>query len=216
MVKYDLIFKVMKIVLQKWLCVMLLVASMSACALQQRKPIMKERPGVVRQMVENRDFKVDFSATSGGGGWSFLGAEIPFYMQISGDILHSFMSYDIWTRPGLEYVYARPYKHGEPFPSKYIISDYEVTIGTKDSIIIRFTFRMSLNMNGDDIIVPRTSWYSEFEDRVDYEVEQVPVCCKMVVVRNGDVVVYFVREKDRKTFVVYRGHFVFNRTKEAS
>ena len=89
MVKYDLIFKVMKIVLQKWLCVMLLVASMSACALQQRKPIMKERPGVVRQMVENRDFKVDFSATPGGGGWSFLGAEIPFYMQISGDILHS-------------------------------------------------------------------------------------------------------------------------------
>lgn len=71
MVKYDLIFKVMKIVLQKWLCVMLLVASMSACALQQRKPIMKERPGVVRQMVENRDFKVDFSATPGGGGWSF-------------------------------------------------------------------------------------------------------------------------------------------------
>lgn len=60
MVKYDLIFKVMKIVFQKWLCVMLLVASMSACALQQRKPIMKERPGVVRQMVENRDFKVDF------------------------------------------------------------------------------------------------------------------------------------------------------------
>ena len=42
------------------------------------------------------------------------------------------------------------------------------------------------------------------------------MCCKMVVVRNGDVVVYFAREKDRKTFVVYRGHFVFNRTKEAS
>ena len=71
MVKYDLIFKVMKIVFQKWLCVMLLVASMSACALQQRKPIMKERPGVVRQMVENRDFKEDFSATPGGGGWAF-------------------------------------------------------------------------------------------------------------------------------------------------
>lgn len=74
---------------------------------------------------------MDFSATPGGGGWSFLGAEIPFYMQISGDILHSFMSYDIWTRPGLEYVYARPYKHGEPFPSKYIISDYELQLGLK-------------------------------------------------------------------------------------
>ena len=56
MVKYDLIFKVMKIVFQKWLCVMLLVASMSACALQQRKPIMKERPGVVRLLVEYRVF----------------------------------------------------------------------------------------------------------------------------------------------------------------
>lgn len=67
-----------------------------------------------------------------------------------------------------------------------------------------------------DIIVPVRLGIPEFEDRVDYEVEQVPVCCKMVVVRNGDVVVYFAREKDRKTFVVYRGHFVFNRTKEAS
>lgn len=31
---------------------------------------------------------------------------------------------------------------------------------------------------------------------------------------NGNVVVYFAREKDRKTFVVYRGPFVFNRTKK--
>ena len=50
----------MKIVLQKWLCVMLLVASMSACALQQRKPIMKELPGVVIKLVYNRYFMVYF------------------------------------------------------------------------------------------------------------------------------------------------------------
>ncbi len=115
----------MKIVLQKWLCVMLLVASMSACALQQRKPIMKERPGVVRQMVENRDFKVDFSATPWRRWLVISCAEIPFYMQISGDILHSFMSYDIWTRPGLEIRTPDLINMANLFPSKYIISDYE-------------------------------------------------------------------------------------------
>lgn len=199
----------MKIILQQWLCIILLM-SLFSCASQQRNPRVKERPKIVKQMVEYRDFKVSFPTTPEGGDRSFLGAEIPFYMQISGDTLRSFMSYDIWTRPSLEYVYARPYKHGEPFPSMYIISNYRITTGAKDSTIIRFIFQMPLNMNGDDIIVPRTSWYSQFENRIVYEVEQVPVCCKMVILRNGDVVVYFAREQDRKTFVVYRGSFVFN------
>lgn len=199
----------MRIILQQWLCIMLLM-SLFACVSQQRRPRVKERPEIVKQMVGCRNFKVSFLTTPGGGDRSFLGAEIPFYMQISGDTLCSFMSYDIWTRPDLEYVYARPYKHGKPFPSMYFISNYRIATGTKDSTIIRFTFQMSLNMDGDDIIVPHTSWYSQFENRVVYEVEQVPVCCKMVIVRNGDVVVYFAREQDRKTFVVYRGRFVFN------
>ena len=108
----------MKIKLQQLLYLAFIVC-VCACASQQGKPKLKERPRVVRQMLEDRDFKVSFpmyTSDAGGSGWSFLGAKVPFYMQISADTLYSFMSYDVWTRPDLEYVHARPYKHGEPFP----------------------------------------------------------------------------------------------------
>ncbi len=162
-----------------------------------------DRLEIARQMVESRDFKVSFPTLS--EVWlEFAGVEIPFYMRIAGDTLYSFMSYDVWTRPGWEYVYREPRKHGKLVPVVYPISNYEVTTGAKNSIILTFAFLMPLRINEID------PWYYQYENCTVYEVvDQVPVCCKVVIRRNGDVSVYFAREKDQKTFVSYKGYFAF-------
>ena len=192
----------MRITLQKYLCI-LFVLSMFSCGSQQRKPRLKDRLEIARQMVESRDFKVSFPTLS--EVWlEFAGVEIPFYMRIAGDTLYSFMSYDVWTRPGWEYVYREPRKHGKLVPVVYPISNYEVTTGAKNSIILTFAFLMPLRINEID------PWYYQYENCTVYEVvDQVPVCCKVVIRRNGDVSVYFAREKDQKTFVSYKGYFAF-------
>lgn len=209
----------MKKIIQHYLCVLLLAANIGACASQQEKPRLKARPAMVQQMAKGHDFKVSFpmyTPSAGGWAWSFLGAEVPFYMQIWGDTLYSFMDYDVWTRPGLGYVYARPEKHGKPFPSKYIISNYEVTTGARDSTIIKFTFPMHLNLSDGKIFIPRNEWFSLFlEEPKVYEIKAIPVRCKMAIARNGDASVYFIQEKEEKVIAYYTtGYFVFNPVKK--
>lgn len=165
------------------------------CGIQNDKISRKERRlQVVRQMVENRNFKVDFFMVSPEL------PEVPFYMQILGDTLRSFMDYDVSVRPGLEYVYTQPYKHGEPFPSEYIISNYEIVNGIKDSVIVKFHFQLPVNMEGDKIVFldrnpfryignigvssPLPEKKNEF-----YEVKPAEMQCRMAIAYNGIVVV---------------------------
>nr|WP_288215093.1 hypothetical protein [uncultured Butyricimonas sp.] len=212
----------MKIKLQQLLCLAFIVC-VCACASQQGKPRLKERPRVVRQMLEDRDFKVSFpmyTLDAGGSGWSFLGAKVPFYMQISADTLYSFMSYDVWTRPDLEYVYARPYKHGEPFPSKYIISDYDVKMGQKDSVIVSFRFYLPVNMDENGMIYPRKPWLREVsspqwkEEEKVCEIKLIRVRCQMTTARNGDVSGRLTREENGEDiFSLFMGYFDFNHAK---
>ena len=169
-----------------------------------------DRLEIARQMVESRDFKVSFPTLS--EVWlEFAGVEIPFYMRIAGDTLYSFMSYDVWTRPGWEYVYREPRKHGKLVPVVYPISNYEVTTGAKNSIVLKFSFVMPLNISVDDEIeVPYVFWDRRFNDAPVYKLEQVSVCCEMVIGRNGAVSVYFAKERDQRLIMRNGGgYFVF-------
>ena len=177
-----LYFFLLKIKLQQLLC-LAFMACVCACASQQGKPRLKERPQVVRQMLEDRDFKIDFTWFGGDHG-----PDIPFYMQISGDTLLSFMVYDTWSRQDLEYVYDNPRKHGRPFPSKYIISDYEVTDERNGVRVVKFSFPIPLKMKGEEVIIPSIFWNNGFiDDNAVYGMKEVRVQCEMDITPYGNV-----------------------------
>lgn len=117
------------------------------------------------------------------------------------------MMYDVWGRPDLQYVYNNPYKHGRPYPSKYVIPDYRLIPGKKGIDAVEFSFPIRLKIDKDrKVIITLPSWVDWFEEdtREVYEEKEVTVWCRMEIDKRGGV--FFMSNLPKELELKYGSH----------